>query len=144
MDDKLICPCCGQHHFKEPDFYEVCPVCKWRDDLLQRIKPDAKGANILILNQHKAQWLKTQKSIKILHACTSLETAIIECTYSAVQNPQSANIIDWLRDASQLILGENTYDIDYVSPTPSNDKALIKLKSFGTDIITSSQIITVR
>ena len=56
MDNKRICPCCEQHYFKEPDFYEVCPICKWRDDLLQRTKPDAKGANILTLNQHKAQW----------------------------------------------------------------------------------------
>ena len=60
MDIKTICPCCGQYNFKVPNFYEVCPVCKWRDDLLQRTEPDMSGANKLSLNEHKSQWEEIQ------------------------------------------------------------------------------------
>jgi len=63
MDKPTICPCCGQHHFKEPDYYETCPVCHWQDDLLQRLEPDfAGGANDLSLNDYKAEWEKKKSA----------------------------------------------------------------------------------
>jgi anaerobic ribonucleoside-triphosphate reductase len=51
MNYETICPCCGEHKFSVSNNYEVCPICKWRDDLLQRVEPDTKGANVLTLNQ---------------------------------------------------------------------------------------------
>ncbi|MCD7762725.1 MAG: hypothetical protein LUI14_05920 [Lachnospiraceae bacterium] len=63
-DAGLICPVCGKHIFKVRDFYEVCPVCGWEDDGLQRDDPDfAGGANELSLNEYRAQYEKAPKSI---------------------------------------------------------------------------------
>jgi hypothetical protein len=54
---KKICPCCEQHDFIMPNNYEACPICHWKDDLLQRMEPDFKGgANKLSLNEYKIQW----------------------------------------------------------------------------------------
>ena len=52
LDDDRICPCCGKYYFTEKDAYEICPVCGWEDDPLQRREPDfAGGANTLSLNE---------------------------------------------------------------------------------------------
>lgn len=52
-----ICPCCGQHFFTEKDAYEICPVCGWEDDPLQRREPDfAGGANELSLKDAKRKY----------------------------------------------------------------------------------------
>ena len=46
------CPCCGRYRFKEKGAYEICPVCGWEDDPVQRRDPDfAGGANALSLNK---------------------------------------------------------------------------------------------
>lgn len=51
FDADRLCPCCGRYHFKEKDAYEICPVCGWEDDPLQRREPDFEGgANTLSLN----------------------------------------------------------------------------------------------
>lgn len=58
MIDKRICPVCGKHHFIEQDFFEVCPVCGWEDDGIQRDDPDFRGgANEMSLNEYKSAWL---------------------------------------------------------------------------------------
>lgn len=60
MEDRLICPCCGEYHFEEEDFYEVCEVCGWEDDGLQRDEPDYEGgANTISLNQAREVWRQT-------------------------------------------------------------------------------------
>ena len=52
-----ICPCCGQHYFSEQGAYEICPVCGWEDDPLQRKDPDfAGGANTLSLNDARGKY----------------------------------------------------------------------------------------
>ena len=64
MDQTTICPCCGKHHFIEPDYFEVCPVCNWIDDLVQRLDPDfAGGANDLSLNEYKAEWESKRQAV---------------------------------------------------------------------------------
>ena len=46
----LRCPVCGQYFFSEE--YEICPICGWEDDPVQRKDPDfAGGANSLSLNE---------------------------------------------------------------------------------------------
>ena len=48
------CACCGQRTLESDDFYDICPICKWEDDPVQRDDPDyAGGANCLSLNQSR-------------------------------------------------------------------------------------------
>lgn len=45
------CACCGRI---EVDFYDICNVCGWQNDLLQNAKPDYRGgANKMSLNEAK-------------------------------------------------------------------------------------------
>ena len=61
MDKKFICPCCGKHNFKIDNNFEVCPVCKWIDDGVQRDNPDIAGCgNKLSLNEFKQEWTDRQ------------------------------------------------------------------------------------
>ncbi|HWQ41310.1 MAG TPA: CPCC family cysteine-rich protein [Desulfosporosinus sp.] len=54
MAGKYKCACCGQDTITEPDFYEICPICGWEDDDLQRNEPDYRGgANEMSLNEAK-------------------------------------------------------------------------------------------
>ena len=49
---KLLCPVCKKHYFKKANDYEICPICNWENDLVQRKDPDFKGgANKLSLNE---------------------------------------------------------------------------------------------
>ena len=43
MNEKLICPCRRQYEFEEENAFEICPVCGWEDDCLQRDDPDYRG-----------------------------------------------------------------------------------------------------
>lgn len=53
-----ICPVCGKHRFKEDDNFEICPICGWEDDGIQRDDPDYEGgANEMSLNQMKKAYL---------------------------------------------------------------------------------------
>jgi len=53
------CACCGQKTLEYKDFFEICPVCGWEDDPLQRDKPDyTGGANEMSLNQAKEAYRK--------------------------------------------------------------------------------------
>ena len=60
MDRKKICPVCEKYEFEEQDAYEICPVCDWEDDLLQRKNPDySGGANKLSLNEYRKKYLES-------------------------------------------------------------------------------------
>jgi len=55
--DPLICPCCEKYYFKIEDNDEICPVCEWQDDMIQRRDPERTGgANKLSLYQYKLKW----------------------------------------------------------------------------------------
>lgn len=57
MNKELICPVCHQYEFEIKDFFEICPICGWEDDGIQRDDPDyAGGANRLSLNNYKKAW----------------------------------------------------------------------------------------
>lgn len=52
-----ICPVCGKHTFEEDDNFEICPICGWEDDGVQRDDPDYEGgANGVSLNQYKVRY----------------------------------------------------------------------------------------
>ncbi len=52
-----ICPVCARYKFQFDAMYEICPVCGWEDDGLQRDDPaDDLGANTLCLNDYKKKW----------------------------------------------------------------------------------------
>ncbi|MBR5740635.1 MAG: hypothetical protein IKX81_04980 [Firmicutes bacterium] len=54
---QYLCPVCGRYHFEERNAYEICPVCGWEDDPVQRQDPDFEGgANELSLNQYRARY----------------------------------------------------------------------------------------
>jgi hypothetical protein len=54
------CPCCGEKTLPDVGEFDICSVCKWEDDPLQRDNPDDNmGANTLSLNQYKAAWVRS-------------------------------------------------------------------------------------
>ena len=58
-----VCPCCGRYIFDEKGKYEICPVCGWEDDPVQRREPDlAGGANKLSLNEARKAWAEKEGS----------------------------------------------------------------------------------
>lgn len=56
--NNLPCPCCKSLVLEESGEYEICPVCGWEDDPVQRKDPDfAGGANELSLNEARKAFL---------------------------------------------------------------------------------------
>lgn len=56
---KSNCPVCGQATLDEPGVFEICDICQWEDDPLQRENQTlAGGANHMSLNQAKAAYKK--------------------------------------------------------------------------------------
>jgi Cysteine-rich CPCC len=56
------CPCCLRKTITELGGYEICEICGWEDDPTQSGDPEYKGgANLLSLNQAKAEWLKSSR-----------------------------------------------------------------------------------
>ncbi len=50
--EENLCPVCGRHRFSKRNSYEICPVCGWEDDALQKENPDFEGgANSQSLNE---------------------------------------------------------------------------------------------
>lgn len=46
------CPCCGKRTLDDEGHYDICSVCGWEDDPIQRDDPDYDGgANVMSLNQ---------------------------------------------------------------------------------------------
>ncbi|MGN0482273.1 MAG: CPCC family cysteine-rich protein [Lachnospiraceae bacterium] len=58
MQKRYRCPCCGYFTFTEKQgSYDICPVCYWEDDAIQRENPDyAGGANHLSLNECRSNY----------------------------------------------------------------------------------------
>lgn len=53
-----ICPVCGKFRF-ESSSMDICEVCGWQDDPIQRANPDEKEcANELSLNEYKKLFLE--------------------------------------------------------------------------------------
>lgn len=50
--ERIACPCCGFLTLESYGHFDICDVCFWEDDLLQRGKPDyGGGANVPCLNE---------------------------------------------------------------------------------------------
>ena len=55
--DVLPCMCCAHLSIEEYGTFEICPVCFWDDDNLQKKDPDrAGGTNALSLNQSRENY----------------------------------------------------------------------------------------
>lgn len=51
------CPCCGNLTIEEPGGYDICSVCWWEDDELDRDQPDeVSGPNGLALNRARENY----------------------------------------------------------------------------------------
>ena len=54
---KNLCPVCGKFVFKESGKFEICEICGWEDDPLQRREPDFEGgANKKSLNEARREY----------------------------------------------------------------------------------------
>lgn len=59
MKETNKCPVCGKSDLED---MEICPICRWQNDLVQRDNPDWDGcANIMSLNQAEEAYLQGQK-----------------------------------------------------------------------------------
>ncbi|SFT05174.1 CPCC family cysteine-rich protein [Marininema halotolerans] len=61
MFERSPCPCCGYLTFDEDSLgeYEICDVCFWEDDPIQRENPTvAGGANVESLEQARANFVR--------------------------------------------------------------------------------------
>ena len=59
-----ICPVCEDYTFKFPDDYDICPICGWENDGLQREQKDyCGGANDLSVNESKIVYSLLQKEV---------------------------------------------------------------------------------
>lgn len=56
---RLPCPCCESLTIEEPGGYDICLVCWWEDDELDREEPDGiSGPNGLSLNQARRNYAR--------------------------------------------------------------------------------------
>ncbi len=58
---KYKCPCCEFNTLDSaPGHFDICPVCYWQDDNIQRDDPNYKGgANSISLNEARQNYKKT-------------------------------------------------------------------------------------
>ena len=57
-----ICPVCGSNNTGDTSEFDVCLVCEWEDDHLQRDNPDySGGANDESLNEYRSEWEKSKR-----------------------------------------------------------------------------------
>ncbi len=62
--ERTICPICGLYFFDEPDCYDVCPVCYWEDDPLQRDEQNYKGgANKMSVMEGREAYRRSEKTL---------------------------------------------------------------------------------
>ena len=58
MINLFPCPCCGNRTLEDIGEFDVCKVCMWEDDPLQRDNPDDDmGANTMSLNEARVIWV---------------------------------------------------------------------------------------
>ncbi len=80
--EKYRCPCCGALSLDEENNFDICSLCDWEDDPLQKKKPDlGGGANLMSLNEAKEYFYKEilyQKLIGDNHYCPLLDKNIAD------------------------------------------------------------------
>jgi hypothetical protein len=77
IGDTLICPCCEKYYFKIQDNDEICKVCEWQDDSIQRREPERTGgANKLSLMEYKKQWTENQALKEVANLIDLVEKRI--------------------------------------------------------------------
>ena len=60
MEQRIKCPCCGMTAVRE---YEICEVCDWENDPVQRMKPDFPGgANRMSLNEARSAYERKKET----------------------------------------------------------------------------------
>ena len=56
---RRICACCNKCVV---DFYDICDICGWQNDLLQNKESDfSAGANVMSLNEAKKAYAEGRK-----------------------------------------------------------------------------------
>ena len=57
MENSKLCPVCEKYEFDSYGEYDLCQVCGWFDDPLQREELNySRGNNDLSLNEYKKKW----------------------------------------------------------------------------------------
>ena len=64
MSDTFACPVCSETEMDDGD-YVICGVCGWENDPVQLADAGyAGGANVMSLNEARAQWRATGKRVQ--------------------------------------------------------------------------------
>ncbi len=128
MENRYPCPCCGcaTLESRKPE-YEVCPVCGWEDDPVQRRDPDfAGGANRLSLNESRANYLR-------IGACEERLLPFVRAPY-ATESDDSCTVELFDEDAAPTEADEDCIVEIFVDETePENDDGDIEIEIFADD-----------
>ncbi|MFJ4920852.1 CPCC family cysteine-rich protein [Streptomyces sp. NPDC088725] len=58
MSDRFPCPCCGHRVLGTFGFYEICPICRWEDDVSQLRWVTSLGQNGTSLVQAQRNYME--------------------------------------------------------------------------------------
>ena len=62
MNDKIKCPCCGEHTIEKDSIYNICENWFWEYGPIQNDKSDyAGGANCHLLNEYRKEFERKKK-----------------------------------------------------------------------------------
>ena len=95
----MKCPVCGKTEFAEYGSFDICPFCKWKDDLLQGDNHNyAGGANCLSVNEARIEYFllnfsTTKEKAKELYDeyCEDLRSIIDHYgSYNRLEEPEKA------------------------------------------------------
>ncbi len=132
---KYKCPCCGYYTLSEVDSFEVCPVCYWEDDPIQRGNDEyTGGANEICLKSAKKNYkelkVANEKDIKNVRCPYLTETEY----YEEFNNGDEICDLLYRGSKEEICYIIKEFEIEYLF-SKSNREISIKINKIGINIV---------